>query len=193
VVDAGANEGLYAIAVCKANPDVSVYCVEPNPISLARLRKNLELNNLLQRCHIIPAALWSHPGRQKLKYLPFVTTNASLQGVSAKSRWLLTPTVRSVIVEATTLDGLLELFHLTEVAILKIDIEGSEVEALRGATQTLMKTKRVVIEYHSDLLRQEAIEIMENDKHFQLKHETRDKVHATQSCGNLYFWRNEAE
>lgn len=187
VVDVGANEGLYAIAICRANPGVTVYCIEPNPITLRKLKKNLQLNNLTDRCQVIPTAIWSHAGRQSLEYLPFVTTNASLSRVKTKSRWLLSPKATSVEVQADTLDEILMPFDLTEISILKVDTEGSEAEILRGAAATLAKSKRVVIEYHSDSLRQEVVDGLTDDEQLQLVYETRDSVHATQSCGNLYF------
>jgi hypothetical protein len=45
------------------------------------------------------------------------------------------------------LDNILE--H-TKVDLMKIDIEGAEVKALRGATQTLGKLRRIIIEVHGN-------------------------------------------
>jgi FkbM family methyltransferase len=50
-------------------------------------------------------------------------------------------------VECDTLDNILE--H-TKVDLMKIDIEGAEVHALRGATQTLGKLRRIIIEVHGN-------------------------------------------
>ena len=46
------------------------------------------------------------------------------------------------------------------IDILKIDIEGYEAEALLGAARTLNKTKRVVMEYHSDELREKCLKLL---------------------------------
>jgi FkbM family methyltransferase len=60
--------------------------------------------------------------------------------------------------ECDTLDNLLEIEHILDVFLMKIDVEGHEVDLLKGATQTLKNTKHIYIE-------------MWNDEHFIDKNE----------------------
>ncbi len=48
-------------------------------------------------------------------------------------------------IEIDTIDRLLEPFAMTSVDILKMDIEGSETRALRGATRTLEKFRPTIL------------------------------------------------
>jgi hypothetical protein len=55
------------------------------------------------------------------------------------------------VVRTVTIDNLVGTTGVNEISLLKIDIEGAEVLALKGAinTSTQKKIKNMVIEYHS--------------------------------------------
>jgi FkbM family methyltransferase len=55
------------------------------------------------------------------------------------------------VVRTVTIDNLVGTTGVNEISLLKIDIEGAEVLALKGAINTLTqkKIKNMVIEYHS--------------------------------------------
>lgn len=55
------------------------------------------------------------------------------------------------LVKTVTIDNLVETIGVNEISLLKIDVEGAEVLALKGAIKTLThkKIKNMVIEYHS--------------------------------------------
>jgi hypothetical protein len=55
------------------------------------------------------------------------------------------------VVRTVTIDNLVGTAGVNEISLLKIDIEGAEVLALKGAINTLTqkKIKNMVIEYHS--------------------------------------------
>jgi Methyltransferase FkbM domain len=51
-----------------------------------------------------------------------------------------------ITVPLRTLDGIVEETGFTLVNWLLIDVEGAEIEVLRGARATLLKTERVIVE-----------------------------------------------
>src|SRR5919112_1740849 len=55
------------------------------------------------------------------------------------------------LVKTVTIDNLVETIGVNEISLLKLDVEGAEVLALKGAIKTLThkKIKNMVIEYHS--------------------------------------------
>ncbi len=52
-------------------------------------------------------------------------------------------------VSITTLDQIVPALAVSRIDLLKIDVEGAEVEVLRGAAHELRTTQRIVLEYHS--------------------------------------------
>lgn len=73
---------------------------------------------------------------------------------------LPTPGGETVRVPVVALDDRLAALGLADrpVDLIKIDIEGFELSALRGASATLSRCRNVVIEYSPDLMRQAGIE-----------------------------------
>ena len=54
----------------------------------------------------------------------------------------------TIVVETDTLDNLLLRFGIQKVDFLKIDVEGSEIEVLKGSVHTLEITEKIVVETH---------------------------------------------
>lgn len=121
-LDAGAYAGIYTLLACTANPALRAVAVEPNPASAAKLRRNIEINELNGRAQVAQKALSATPGRARLG-IPERVTTASL----APAR---TP-VASVEVEVTTADA---AAAGVPIDLVKIDVEGLETEVLQGMT-----------------------------------------------------------
>ena len=138
-VDCGANIGVITIELAKAMSGWGrVIAFEPQEFIYYALAGNVVLNNCLN-ARVIRAALGDHNGTMKVPVLDY-TAEASFGSLE------LRPAVREFIgqpvnyaeaalvdVQLTTLDGL----ELPRLDLLKIDIEGMEIEALGGATNTI--------------------------------------------------------
>lgn len=64
----------------------------------------------------------------------------------------------SIEVETITLDQLLS--QELEINLLKIDVEGAEVEALKGSNEVLNKTKRIIVEVRKGQTDKEVLDIL---------------------------------
>ena len=60
----------------------------------------------------------------------------------------------SVEVESDTIDNILREIKIEKPDVLKMDIEGAEVLALKGAKDTLNKLRKIIVEIHLDNLLQ---------------------------------------
>lgn len=123
-IDLGANVGQYVVplASCFRN----VVAVEPNPLALAVLRQNL-VRNGITNVEIVERAVMAMPGRTRLYRGEVLSTWSASRGGGP-----------FVEVPATSIDELLSPFETVD--LLKIDIEGAEVDAVLAA-KSLGKVK----------------------------------------------------
>lgn len=136
VVDAGAYPGDYSIlASRKVGQTGKVIAFEPDPKNREILRKNLEKEGR-DNFIIVPKGLWNKNTKLNLENPDGLHSN--LKGISGQQ------------IEVVKLDDELKKLGIDKINVLKMDIEGSEVEALEGAEETLKnnKTKIIVASYH---------------------------------------------
>jgi FkbM family methyltransferase len=143
VVDAGARIGTFAAKLSAAlGREGRIIAIEPEPRNYACLRKNIEANRL-DNVTAIQKMLWSH--RQRLDL--YLSLNAAAH--SAYRDAFYGPTGETVGVEAEDLDGILEALGVDSVDFIKMDIEGSEIEALKGMKRTLQSSVQLgIAAYH---------------------------------------------
>jgi FkbM family methyltransferase len=143
VVDAGARIGVFSAKISAAvGEQGKIIAIEPEPKNFACLQKNIEANHLK---NVIPIQkmLWS--GTQELHL--YLSGNAAAH--SAFYDAFYGSTGESIRVEAETLDSILENLGIGSVDFVKMDIEGSEIEALKGMQKILASRAQLAIAaYH---------------------------------------------
>lgn len=143
VLDVGACWGDTALYFAHlVGPRGKVFAFEVDPDNLAILRRNLELNPALAgRIEIVQRALWDSSGDT----LTF-TGGGRMTTVGQPSAGA------SATVTTTTLDDFVREAGLDRVGFVKMDIEGSERAALRGARGTLerLRPRLAIAAYHQD-------------------------------------------
>jgi FkbM family methyltransferase len=128
-VDIGAHVGNHTTFFAGVL-NLTTYAFEPNPAHFLLLRSNLEANGLHGRCALFNLALGAAPGRGAIDLAS--ATNSGMSRV--------TPAMNGPI-EVTSLDTALP--HLARLDVLKIDVEGSELDVVKGARETLRRLRPV--------------------------------------------------
>lgn len=143
VVDAGARIGAFAAKISGAiGGEGRVIAIEPEPRNFSCLVKNIKANNLTNVV-AIQKALWSQT--QSLDV--YLSGNAAAH--SAYCDAFYSSIGNSIRVDADALDGILEGMDIASVDFIKMDIEGSEIEALKGMERVLKSNVRLAIaSYH---------------------------------------------
>jgi FkbM family methyltransferase len=143
VVDAGARIGTFAAKIAAAvGNEGKIIAIEPEPRNFDCLLKNIAANKL-GNVVAVRKMLWSGAGNLDL----YLSGNSASH--SAYLDGFYGPTGESVSVEADTLDGILNELRVGPVDFVKMDIEGSEIEALKGMKSVLENAARLAIAaYH---------------------------------------------
>ena len=141
-VDVGAHIGYVALVAAKYGR--RVLAVEPGPTTYRRLQRNLTLNpRLASKVVSLPMALADHAGTMTLLDSERQPNRASLAYRPLDAR--------EVQVEVRTLDQVVAE-HRDRVSFLKIDVEGAELDVLRGGEATLRQQRPLVLcELNEDL------------------------------------------
>lgn len=140
--DAGANTGVYAVQ--QARRGARVYAFEPNPDCYRRLRKAVAANGLEDRVTALNCALGAAAGSVELIVPKGLTTMGSL-----RPEWTSAGGGHGVSVPVDTIDRVASVQGIRRIDLLKVDVEGLEIDVLQGARETLDRVDRVVVEYHS--------------------------------------------
>jgi len=140
-LDLGAHVGFYALLAGHANPAGKVYAFEPMPVTFARLRANIALNGL-PNVVAVNSAVGGAKGVAEFYHGP--TDIPCSCGLSPD---IFAPgsEVSSFEVLVTTVDDLVREEGLQGVGLVKIDVEGAELDVLRGMAETLRRDRPEVI------------------------------------------------
>jgi len=141
IIDAGAFNGSFSIYCSKLVGDKGkIFALEPNDSNYRNLLRNIRLNKVK---NIIPLkiGLWSKSTILKLSDDTSLST--FIDGMFGKKE-------KYIKVKTTTLDSLVKKYKLKRLNLIKMDIEGAEIEAIKGAKQTLKKLapKLAIASYH---------------------------------------------
>ena len=147
IVDVGANVGYYTLRLSRmVGRNGQVFAIDADPKTCEVLKKNCELNNLAN-VQVHNFAITDKKGTVSLYTDQTHSGKDSIISNSADQ------TQDSLTVPATTLDDLLGDKY-PEINWMKIDVEGAELRVLKGASNTLKRTRKILIELHEHILKQ---------------------------------------
>jgi FkbM family methyltransferase len=148
VLDVGAFLGIYAVLEARWAGDTGrVVAFEPTPSSAALARRHFEWNGpAARRVHLVEAAVSDRPARATLheygaQHMPYVNSLAPAVDLDA-------PSVQSDVA-VVTIDDVCRELRVTPT-LIRMDVQGAEIHALRGARETIRSSPRlsIVVEMH---------------------------------------------
>ena len=180
IIDIGACEGYYTLKIKENNPDAFIIAIEPNPDVFEILKKNIESNNL-KNVKLLNVAIDKEERERDFEFIPQVPAISSFK---IDKPWVNPKWIKRVKIKTYSLPQIFNMFELKEVDILKIDTEGSEYDILKSAENVLNRINKIVVEYHSEDLREEIISFLTPD--FEIIFENKE---IGNSYGELYFMK----
>ena len=137
VLDVGGSFGIFSLFMAHfTGPEGRVHTFEPGRFSHALLRRNAGLNPQLSQLTIHNIAAAAEPGELVLSHLGDSPVNFSISEVEGAE----TETVR-----AERVDAIVPRDEWDRVGFIKIDVEGFELEALKGMRAILEAAHPVIM------------------------------------------------
>ena len=138
-VDAGANCGIYTLLASKIVGGAGrVISFEPSSRVFPVLRRNIVLNDF-KNVLAFPIALTDKPGGARLYYHSAVGCDSLGKDASFE------PDAPSEEIRTESLDNVLKQTAVGRVDVIKMDVQGAEELALRGANEIIASRRPIII------------------------------------------------
>jgi FkbM family methyltransferase len=136
LIDVGANLGVISLTLAKRFPNQSFHAFEPNPSTFEALQQNIALN----RCPNIKAQPLVVSDRNGSISFDANPIHRGTTHIATEGQFLID-------LPCITLDTYAEQEEISNIAFLKIDVEGYEEQVFLGAKELLKQQKIRVIYY----------------------------------------------
>ncbi len=156
VYDVGAFHGMLTLFFARQARHVVSY--EPNSKNRARLEDNLKLNGI-DNVTVRPKGLGASSKTMTMVYDPLMAGGAR---IDEKSAGPPDSGLKAEQIIITTVDEDRAAANLPPPDFIKIDIEGWELEALKGARETLMSVRPALfLEMHGNTMKEKKSKVVE--------------------------------
>jgi FkbM family methyltransferase len=148
-IDVGANIGSISIpiAVCAEKIGVEVVSCEASSVIRKRLEANIGLNQL-SNIRVNDAAIFSH--NRGIKFYEQTLSNDNMGLSSVKQNDDIGDFIETSMKSMTLDDLYCELKSSKQISVIKIDVQGAEIDVLYGASAAIKSQRPVIVFEHED-------------------------------------------
>jgi FkbM family methyltransferase len=144
VLDVGANAGRFATMINKILPGVKIYSFEPIKDCFEILKQLEKSNHNLKTFNF---ALGNKSGEQTIFKNEFLPSSSLLSmAESHKNIFPYTRESKPETINIKTLDSISDEIEFLSRVLLKVDVQGFELEVLKGAKESLKSIEIIIIE-----------------------------------------------
>ena len=140
-IDGGANIGFFSILTSKlVGSSGKVICFEPTDSCYAYLLKNIKINRR-KNIYLEKKAISSQNGTVQFKINKNSEENSIVSNFN-KKKFLQNNIIK---IKSTTIDTHCKKKKISQVDLIKLDIEGQEYEAIKGSSKIIKKNRNIKI------------------------------------------------
>lgn len=175
-LDVGINTGQTLVKVKAIDPDRQYVGLEPNPVCVSYVQSLIQKNSIMY-CDIIPAALLDQSGILELSSFSADNADSSASVISGFRPGALILAKSTVV--AIGPRELTQYLSRKTVSVVKIDVEGAELECLMALEQ--------IIQHHKPILIVEILPVYSEDNRIRL--ERQQAIEALLSSMSYVMYR----
>ena len=176
VIDVGGNIGLATRVFATQYKDSQILVVEPHPETYKLLEKNVAELVEEGRCQTMRAGVWGRKARLA------VAIPHGREGCYIEAFVYETDAEDATVVDAVTMSELIERSRFPVVDLLKVDIEGGEVDLFRGDLSWLKQVRAIAIEFHGDSRERSGFDAIMEQYGFEVDDSEHHTVLATRTA-----------
>ena len=191
-IDIGANTGDYSKMIL-SHTNSRVVAFEPVSSTFTRLKESLAAFS--ERAHLVQSAVGDKNCKSSIYRNVKNSGHSSLLKEAVRLDYI--QQVEKEAIDVVTLDSFLEKSGISQVDLIKIDVEGFEAEVIKGAMSSIkkMRPKFIQIEFNAhQMLRGKSIlyfsEILKDYDVYQLLKDNWVKRCPLDPLSNVYYFSN---
>jgi FkbM family methyltransferase len=148
IFDIGANIGTFTTWISKAFPNGKIYAFEPQRAVFQMLSGNAAINNLYN-VYTYNIGLGKENTKIEFEEPNYFAKN-DFGTFSLVEDIITQKTKNKIVVQVNTLDWFVEYYNIPKIHLLKIDVEGMDLDVLIGGQNTIKKHLPVIFIEHND-------------------------------------------
>jgi len=159
IFDIGANIGTFTTWMAKAFPNGKIHAFEPQRAVFQMLSGNAAINNLY---NVYTYNIGLGKENKKVEFQePNYFQKNDFGTFSLVEDIITDKTDNKIVVQINTLDWFVEYYNIPKIHLLKIDVEGMDLDVLIGGRNTIIKNLPIIFIEHCDN-RKSVIEDIKN-------------------------------
>ncbi|MGO4713747.1 FkbM family methyltransferase [Bradyrhizobium sp. 2TAF24] len=143
IVDVGANRGQFAMLARALFPEAAIFAFEPLSAPARLFRRHLDGDG---RVHLFEAAIGETPGARTIFVASKDDSSSLLRPTGAQTEIFGVEVARTDVIVVKRLADCLSAGQLHGPTLLKIDVQGAELDVLRGSADLLDRFDTIYVE-----------------------------------------------
>lgn len=161
--DVGAHAGFYTLLFSRlAGKNGAVFSFEPDPLNLAHLLRHLELNRIINT-KVFFCGAWNKSGIEGFSLNSYASS-------------FIKRGEKEIYMPVFKIDELVSRQYIMPPDIVKIDVEGSELEVLEGMEEQLRNRRPIIFVALDSMEKREAVFLFLQSLDYQILNSYKEKI-----------------